>query len=123
MDKRIHYVETCESTQLIAHEEAQNGVPDGTVVISEEQTVGKGRMSRPWDSAAGKGVWMSVISRPNLMPQEAPQMTLVAAVAVTRAIQEVTGIEPQIKWPNDILVNGKKVTGILTESASRPRPY
>ena len=118
--KRIHYVETCASTQLIAHEEAQNGVPDGTVVISEEQTVGKGRMSRPWDSAAGKGVWMSVISRPNLMPQEAPQMTLVAAVAVTRAIQEVTGIEPQIKWPNDILVNGKKVTGILTELQADP---
>ena len=117
---RIDYMETCESTQLIAHEEAQNGAPDGTVIISEEQTVGKGRMSRPWNSTAGKGIWMSVITRPALSPQQAPQMTLVAAVAVTRAIQEVTGIEPSIKWPNDILVNGKKVTGILTELQADP---
>ena len=82
--------------------------------------MGKGRMSRPWNSIAGKGVWMSVIVRPALTPQQAPQMTLVAAVAVTRAIQEVTGIEPSIKWPNDILVNGKKVTGILTELQADP---
>ena len=69
---------------------------------------------------AGKGIWMSVISRPSLTPQQAPQMTLVAAVAVTRAIEEVTGIEPTIKWPNDILVEGKKVTGILTELQADP---
>ena len=65
-------------------------------------------MSRPWDSAAGKGIWMSVITRPALTPQQAPQMTLVAAVAVTRAIEEMTGINPDIKWPNDILVTEKK---------------
>ena len=118
--KRIDYVETCASTQLIAHEEAQNGAPDGTVIISEEQTSGKGRMSRPWDSAAHKGVWMSVITRPSLTPQQAPQMTLVAAVAVTRAIQAVTGLTPHIKCPNDILLNGKKVTGILTELQADP---
>lgn len=117
---RIDYMETCESTQLIAHDEAQSGAPNGTVIIAEEQTLGKGRMSRPWNSVAGKGVWMSVIARPALTPQQAPQMTLVAAVAVTRAIQEVTGIEPTIKWPNDILVNGKKVTGILTELQADP---
>ena len=118
--KQIKYFETCESTQLIAHEEAQNGAPNGTVIISEEQTSGKGRMSRPWDSAARKGIWMSVIARPALTPQKAPQMTLVAAVAVTRAIQEVTGLEPSIKWPNDILIKGKKVTGILTELQADP---
>lgn len=118
--KRIDYVETCASTQLIAHDEAQNGAPDGTVIISEEQTSGKGRMSRPWDSAAHKGVWMSVITRPSLTPQQAPQMTLVAAVAVTRAIQAVTSLTPHIKWPNDILLNGKKVTGILTELQADP---
>ncbi len=117
---RIDYKETCESTQLIAHDEAQAGAPNGTVVISEEQTLGKGRMSRPWNSVAGKGIWMSVIARPQLTPQQAPQMTLVAAVAVTRAIEEVTGVEPTIKWPNDILVNGKKVTGILTELQADP---
>ncbi len=116
----IHYFDTCESTQFIAHKEAQSGAPDGTVIISEEQTSGKGRMSRPWASAAQKGIWMSIILRPKLTPQQAPQMTLVAAVAVTRAIQEVTGIEPSIKWPNDILVDGKKVTGILTELQADP---
>jgi BirA family biotin operon repressor/biotin-[acetyl-CoA-carboxylase] ligase len=118
--QRIHYFDTCKSTQFIAHDEEQNGALNGTVVISEEQTAGRGRMARPWDSTAGKGIWMSVITRPTLTPQQAPQMTLVAAVAVTRAIQEMTGIEPDIKWPNDILINGKKVTGILTELQADP---
>ncbi|WP_342509890.1 biotin--[acetyl-CoA-carboxylase] ligase [Sporosarcina sp. FSL K6-2383] len=118
--QHIRYFETCESTQIIAHEEAQNAALNGTVIISEEQTAGKGRMARPWSSKSGKGIWMSVISRPSLTPQQAPQMTLVAAVAVTRAIEELTGIEPTIKWPNDILVDGKKVTGILTELQADP---
>lgn len=118
--KRIDYIETCASTQFIAHDEAQNGAPDGTVIISEEQTSGKGRMSRPWESTLHKGIWMSVITRPALTPQQAPQMTLVAAVAVTRAIHAVTGLDPHIKWPNDILLNGKKVTGILTELQADP---
>ncbi|KAA0966117.1 biotin--[acetyl-CoA-carboxylase] ligase [Sporosarcina sp. ANT_H38] len=118
--RNIHYFETCTSTQIIAHDEEQNGALDGTVIISEEQTSGRGRMARAWSSTAGKGIWMSVIARPALTPQQAPQMTLVAAVAVTRAIQEITGIEPDIKWPNDILVKGKKVTGILTELQADP---
>ncbi|CAM3055935.1 biotin--[acetyl-CoA-carboxylase] ligase [Filibacter tadaridae] len=118
--RRIHYFDTCGSTQVIGHDEAQNGAPDGTVILSEEQTSGKGRMSRPWSSVGGKGIWMSIVLRPSLTPQQAPQMTLVAAVSVTRAIQEVTGIEPDIKWPNDILVGGKKVTGILTELQADP---
>ncbi|BAQ10834.1 biotin--[acetyl-CoA-carboxylase] ligase [Bacillus sp. OxB-1] len=118
--RNILYYETCPSTQLIAHDEAQNGAADGTVVISEEQTSGKGRLSRPWSSVSGKGIWMSVIARPSLTPQQAPQLTLVAAVAVTRAIEDLTGIEPAIKWPNDILVHGRKVTGILTELQADP---
>ncbi|MFJ7933469.1 biotin--[acetyl-CoA-carboxylase] ligase [Sporosarcina sp. NPDC096371] len=118
--RNIRYFETCTSTQTIAHEEAQKGVANGTVIISEEQTAGRGRMARPWNSKSGKGIWMSVISRPSLTPQQAPQMTLVAAVAVTRAIEELTDIEPTIKWPNDILVDGKKVTGILTELQADP---
>lgn len=118
--QHIHYFDTCKSTQFIAHDEEQNGAVDGTVIIAEEQTAGRGRMARPWSSSAGKGVWMSVIIRPALTPQQAPQMTLVAAVAVTRAIQEMTGIDPDIKWPNDILVKGKKVTGILTELQADP---
>ena len=118
--QQITYVETCASTQFLAHEEAQEDATDGTVIISEEQTSGKGRMARPWASKARKGIWMSVITRPHLTPQQAPQMTLVAAVAVTRAIEDVTGLQPKIKWPNDILLNGKKVTGILTELQADP---
>ena len=118
--RSIQHFLTLPSTQLVAHDEAQNGVMSGTVVIAEEQTAGRGRMARQWSSVAGKGIWMSVIIRPTLTPQQAPQMTLVAAVAVTRAIQEITGLEPDIKWPNDILINGKKVTGILTELQTDP---
>lgn len=118
--RNITYLESCASTQIIAHEAAQEDVEDGTVILAEEQTAGKGRMARPWDSKAGKGIWMSVIARPRLAPQQAPQMTLVAAVAVTRAIEEVTGLMPQIKWPNDLLLNGKKITGILTELQTEP---
>src|SRR3954453_14893773 len=72
-------------------------------------------MERRWHSPKFTGVWMSIILRPNLMPQKAPQLTLIAAVAVVQAIEELTDLHPQIKWPNDILINGKKMTGILTE--------
>jgi BirA family biotin operon repressor/biotin-[acetyl-CoA-carboxylase] ligase len=118
--RTIEYYESCESTQNIAHDAAQVGAFDGTLVVSEEQTAGKGRLSRPWNSTAKKGIWMSLIVRPALMPQQAPQMTLVAAVAVVRAIENITGIEAMIKWPNDILINGRKMTGILTELQSEP---
>lgn len=118
--KSIHYIETCDSTQLIAHDLAQNNSVDGTVVIAEEQLGGKGRMARPWASKAYKGIWMSIIMNPKLTLQQAPQLTLVAAVAIVRAIEDVTGLTAQIKWPNDLLVNGKKVTGILTELQADP---
>ncbi|WP_262173033.1 biotin--[acetyl-CoA-carboxylase] ligase [Saccharococcus sp. Marseille-Q5394] len=118
--RKIDYHVSCGSTQILAHDAAQAGVPDGTLVVSEEQTAGKGRLSRPWDSAAQKGIWMSLIIRPSLMPQQAPQMTLVAAVAIVRAIENIAGIEATIKWPNDILINNRKVTGILTELQSEP---
>lgn len=118
--KSIAYYETCDSTQPIAHDLAQNGAEDGTIVVSEEQVMGSGRMARPWSSKAYKGIWMSVITKPQLTPQQAPQMTLVAAVAIVRAIEEVSGLVPQIKWPNDLLIDGKKVSGILTELQAEP---
>lgn len=118
--KHIQYFESVDSTQKIAHELAQQGAANGTVVISEEQLAGKGRMARPWSSKAYKGIWMSVITRPHLTLQQAPQMTLVAAVAITKAIEEVTGLVAQIKWPNDLLINQKKITGILTELQADP---
>ncbi|MCJ7839480.1 biotin--[acetyl-CoA-carboxylase] ligase [Lederbergia sp. NSJ-179] len=115
LGQHIIHLETTESTQLIAHQEAAKGAPEGTIVISEEQTRGKGRMAREWHSAKGKGIWMSLIIRPVLPLEKAPQFTLIAAIAVARAIEDVTGLEPEIKWPNDLLLNGKKMTGILTE--------
>lgn len=118
--KTIHYMKTCTSTQYIAHDWAQKGAVDGTVIISEEQLEGKGRMARPWASRAEKGIWMSLILKPILTPQQAPQITLVAAVAIVRAVEEVTGLLVDIKWPNDLLINGKKVTGILTELQADP---
>ena len=113
--KNVHYEESVDSTQKIAHRLANEDAPEGTVIIAEEQVLGRGRMDRRWHSPKYTGVWMSVILRPNIPPQKAPQLTLITAVAVVQAIEELTDLTPQIKWPNDILINGKKVTGILTE--------
>ena len=115
MGRHILHFETTASTQIIAHKAAQDGALDGTLVIAEEQTGGRGRMARQWHSAKGKGIWMSLIVRPKLPPEKAPQFTLITAIAVARAIEEVSRIEPEIKWPNDILYRGRKLTGILTE--------
>ncbi|VEF47991.1 bifunctional protein BirA [Bacillus freudenreichii] len=113
--RNVHYFDSLESTQKAAYQLAYDGAPEGTLVIAEEQTLGRGRLGRAWHSASGKGIWMSIIVRPDLPPQKAPQFTLITAVAVARAIEEVTEITPEIKWPNDLLIKGKKVVGILTE--------
>ncbi|MGG1675163.1 biotin--[acetyl-CoA-carboxylase] ligase [Neobacillus sp. NRS-1170] len=113
--RNIHYEESVESTQKIAHRFASEEVPEGTVIIAEEQRSGKGRMNRKWHSPKYTGIWMSVILRPNIPLTKTPQLTLLSAVAIVQAIEEFTGLTPEIKWPNDILINGKKVTGILTE--------
>lgn len=118
--KTVHHYGSVETTQTIAHEKAQQGAYEGTAVLAEEQTKGKGRLARPWNSAPSSGIWMSLILRPKLAPHEAPQLTLVAAVAIIRAIEDVTNASPAIKWPNDILLNGKKITGILTEMQADP---
>lgn len=115
LGQNIHYEETVDSTQKIALRLSLEGAPEGTAVIAEEQTGGRGRLGRQFYSPKYTGVWMSIILRPKLPPQKAPQLTLITAVAVVQAIEEVTNLRPQIKWPNDILLNGKKVTGILTE--------
>ena len=113
--RNIHYVESVESTQKIAHHHASENAPEGTVVIAEEQLSGRGRMARKWHSPKYTGIWMSMILRPNIPLSNAPQLTLLAAVAIVQAIEEMTDLIPEIKWPNDILINGRKVTGILTE--------
>ena len=115
LGKTIHYEESVETTQKIAHTLANEGAPEGTLVVAEEQLGGKGRLMRNWYSPKYSGIWMSLILRPSIPFQQAPQLTLIAAVAVVQAIEHTTDLKPQIKWPNDILINRKKVTGILTE--------
>lgn len=115
LGKHIHYEDTVESTQKIALRLSLEGAEEGTVVIAEEQTGGRGRLGRQFYSPKYTGIWMSIILRPTLPPQKAPQLTLVTAVAIVQAIEKITALRPEIKWPNDILINGKKATGILTE--------
>ena len=114
----IKYFTTTDSTNNQAKKLAMDGAVDGTIVISEEQNGGRGRLSRSFFCPKYKGIWFSVILRPDFLPQEAPKCTLLAAVAVTKAIYDVTGVKVGIKWPNDILYNGKKLVGILTEMSA-----
>jgi len=104
-----------DSTNTVACQLAEKGVKEGTVIIAEEQAKGKGRQGRVWVSPSKGGVYMSCILKPAIAPNEISKITLLAAVAVTKSIRSVTGLGAMIKWPNDILVNHKKVCGILTE--------
>jgi BirA family transcriptional regulator, biotin operon repressor / biotin---[acetyl-CoA-carboxylase] ligase len=103
------------STNDIIEKLARDGVKEGVAVFAESQTKGRGRLGRKWMSPAKKGLWFSVLLRPDLRPQQTTQLTVATATALARAIQLETGIKPEIKWPNDLLIRGKKVAGILTE--------
>lgn len=104
-----------ESTQILASNLAIESAEEGVVVSANVQTAGRGQKNRTWYTGDGGNIAMSIILRPNLKPFECPQLTLLTAVAVVQAIEEVTSLQTSIKWPNDILVNGKKLVGILTE--------
>jgi len=112
--KRIHK-ELTDSTNSDICRLAREGALEGTVVTADVQTAGKGRRGRSWESEAGTSLLFSLLLRPNLAPDIAPQITLLMAMAVAKAIRELTGLKAEIKWPNDVVVNGKKVCGILTE--------
>ncbi len=114
--KRIYTLSQASSTNEVAFRLALNGAEEGVVVLAESQTKGKGRMGRPWESPAGLNIYLSLILRPRIVPSKTPLITLMAAVACAEAIDEVTGLLPAIKWPNDLLVEGKKLGGILTEA-------
>ncbi|WP_026689513.1 bifunctional biotin--[acetyl-CoA-carboxylase] synthetase/biotin operon repressor [Alteribacter aurantiacus] len=116
----VHHYTTLHSTQETAHHLASENAPEGTIVLSDEQTKGKGRLGREWHSPRETGIWMSLILRPDIEVKRAPQLTLLTAVAVVRGIKNSTGLSPEIKWPNDILFEGKKVAGILTEMQAEP---
>lgn len=115
MAKEVLYFDTIDSTNTKAQELAEKGYPSGTLVVADKQESGKGRRGRSWVSPSGTGIFMTLMIKPDINPNNASMLTLVAALAVAKAITSVTGEEALIKWPNDIVVNGKKVCGILTE--------
>ncbi|MCI6459365.1 MAG: biotin--[acetyl-CoA-carboxylase] ligase [Clostridium sp.] len=111
--KNVLHFETIDSTNDYA-KKIGNELRDGSVIISEEQTKGKGRLGRVWESKAGEGIWMSIILKPNIIPNKAPFITLIAGASIVKALN-ILGVDAKIKWPNDITINNKKLSGILTE--------
>lgn len=118
LGRNIVVLEETDSTNEEAKRQGAAGAPDGTLCLAERQTGGKGRLGRSWSSPPGAGVWMSLLLRPQLAPQEATLLTLIAGLSVCRAIRRLTGCGAMIKWPNDIVIGRKKVCGILTELAA-----
>lgn len=111
----VYFFAETDTTNDRIRDLALEGAPEGTLAVAELQTAGRGRRGRPWQAPADTGVWMSLLLRPNIQPAQASVLTLLAGIALTEAIEELTGLEPVIKWPNDILLGGKKLVGILTE--------
>ncbi|MFA5368219.1 MAG: biotin--[acetyl-CoA-carboxylase] ligase [Dehalococcoidia bacterium] len=117
--RRIVYESETPSTQAIAKALASQGAAEGTIVVAETQSGGRGRVGRPWSSPRG-GIYFSIILRPDINPGEALRLPLVAGIAVAQAIKRETNLGPRLKWPNDILIDTKKVGGILTELSAEP---
>ncbi|MBN1350215.1 biotin--[acetyl-CoA-carboxylase] ligase [candidate division KSB1 bacterium] len=107
---------TVGSTNDVAHKMAAEGASDGTVVVADEQTSGRGRLGRTWASIPGKGLWFSLILKPDLTAHQACLLTFLASVSVADALSERYGLNPELKWPNDILIKNKKLCGILSEA-------
>jgi BirA family biotin operon repressor/biotin-[acetyl-CoA-carboxylase] ligase len=116
--REIHVFQETTSTNDVAARLARGGAAEGAVVFAESQSKGRGRLGRAWVSPPGKGLWFTVLLRPDIAPQGATQLTVAAATALWRAIALQTGIQTEIKWPNDILIGGKKAAGILTEMSA-----
>jgi len=115
LGRNLKFYHEVDSTNNVLKKLAADNAPEGTVVISDIQTAGRGRRGRTWMSAPGLGIWMSVLLKPNLHPSQVQTLTLASSVAVIRALESLDIEIPGIKWPNDILIGGKKVCGILTE--------
>ncbi len=113
--KKIHYFDYLSSTMDLAMQLGIQAAPHGTLVLAESQTKGRGRLGRSWFSPKYKGIYFSLILRPEISPSASPVLTLLAAVSICEAIKKVVGLDAQIKWPNDIFICNKKVSGILTE--------
>ena len=117
--EKIAFFDVVDSTNTRAKQLAEEGAPNGTYVIAERQDAGKGRRGRGFDSPAGQGIWMTLVLKPEIDPNHASMITLVTALAVSKAITDMTGRPAGIKWPNDIIMSGKKVCGILTEMSAQ----
>jgi BirA family transcriptional regulator, biotin operon repressor / biotin---[acetyl-CoA-carboxylase] ligase len=120
LGKHIHHYFKAASTNKIAFDRGHAGDPHGTVVIAEEQTAGRGRAGRAWHSEKTSGIYVTVLLRPSISPILAPLITMVAGLAVRDAVLEETGLAPDLRWPNDLLMAGKKFCGILTEMHAEP---
>lgn len=118
LGKAWKLLEQTGSTQNVAQEWVARGAKEGSIVLAEQQNSGRGRMGRGWLSPAGKGLYLSMILRPRVPMVMLPQITLLTAVALCRTMRQVAGIDAGIKWPNDILIGGRKVSGILLESSA-----
>lgn len=114
----VVYFDKTDSTNIQARKQADLGAPHGTLVVADRQEGGKGRRGRGWESPSGVGIWMSLLLRPQISSISASMLTLLMALAAEKGIREATGIESQIKWPNDLTVNKKKICGILTEMST-----
>ncbi len=113
--KKIHYFQKVDSTNSIAYQLAMQGADEGEVIIAETQEKGKGRLGRQWFSPPYLNLYISIILRPEILPNQASMITLLSAVSTAESIKRYSDITPSIKWPNDILIGGKKVAGILNE--------
>lgn len=116
--RNLVFLDMVDSTNTRAKQLAEAGAPDGTLVVAETQSSAKGRRGRSWMAPSGSGVWFSLLLRPKIAPEHASMLTLVAAMAVEKGIRDLAGIEGRIKWPNDIVIEGKKICGILTEMSA-----
>ncbi len=115
LGQEIHSYKVLKSTNDLAYSLAEDGAPEGTLVLTEKQTKGKGRLGRSWHSPPQLGIWMSLILRPALFPSQAAGISIAASLALVLTTQELTGLSAFIKWPNDLIINNKKFCGILTE--------
>ncbi len=118
--KRIYHFFKTDSTNRVAMELGHAGEPEGAVVLAEEQTGGRGRLGRSWHSERAAGIYVTLLLRPKLAPVQAPLLTMMAGLSAYSAVRAVTGLTVDLKWPNDVLIRGKKMGGILTEMYAEP---
>ena len=118
-----HYEHTLTSTNLVLKDMARQGAPHGSLCLCECQTAGRGRMDRTWSSPEGQGVWLSVLLRPQMPAENAPLITFCCALAMAKAVRRCTSLDARIKWPNDLVLRGKKLCGILLEMGFDAQGY